>query len=175
VENNVRQADVTILYEMPRIDDAVLTDFANAPMRVIIKALRRAVLRTRCAEAQRWRCCYCQTPLTVRNLTLDHYIPICRGGKDTYENSVASCKKCNAEKGEQTAIDFMKSKSLINVVSYDGLYFTNLDEWSSNLKEAKAYKNARDAKYDLRLLRECGIAAKLKACCILPESDFDGL
>ena len=33
-------------------------------------------------------------------LTIDHVIPRNRGGKDTWENLVAACTKCNTKKGD---------------------------------------------------------------------------
>ena len=34
-------------------------------------------------------------------LTLDHVVPISRGGETTWENVVTACKKCNNKKGNQ--------------------------------------------------------------------------
>ena len=33
---------------------------------------------------------------------MDHVIPKSRGGKNTWENLVAACKKCNQKKGSRT-------------------------------------------------------------------------
>ncbi len=35
-------------------------------------------------------------------LTIDHIIPKSRGGKDTWENLVAACVRCNIKKGNRT-------------------------------------------------------------------------
>lgn len=46
------------------------------------------------------RCMYCGTmkgPMTV-----DHIIPKRMGGRDTWENLVCSCARCNNKKGDQT-------------------------------------------------------------------------
>lgn len=32
--------------------------------------------------------------------TVDHFVPTCVGGKDSVENYVPSCRKCNREKGD---------------------------------------------------------------------------
>jgi hypothetical protein len=42
-----------------------------------------------------WRCAYCSGSAA----TIDHVIPKCRGGRDTFENTVACCKRCNLKKG----------------------------------------------------------------------------
>lgn len=48
-------------------------------------------------------CCqYCGIGLNASNATLDHVLPVSRGGKDSWENLVASCKKCNTKKSNQT-------------------------------------------------------------------------
>jgi 5-methylcytosine-specific restriction endonuclease McrA len=44
-----------------------------------------------------WRCAYCGEHAT----TIDHVLPQSRGGKNTYENTVACCLRCNNRKGDQ--------------------------------------------------------------------------
>jgi len=36
------------------------------------------------------------------NLTLDHLVPLARGGKTTWDNIVTACKTCNLRKGART-------------------------------------------------------------------------
>jgi len=43
-------------------------------------------------------CHHCGEKFPPRELTMDHLIPIIRGGKSTKGNLVPSCKKCNAER-----------------------------------------------------------------------------
>ena len=47
-------------------------------------------------------CAYCGKPLTIKDVTLDHVIPRCRGGKTTWENLVVACVMCNDKKGSRT-------------------------------------------------------------------------
>jgi len=47
-----------------------------------------------------YTCQYCGTRKPP--LTIDHVIPKSRGGKDTWENLVTACVKCNAKKGDRT-------------------------------------------------------------------------
>jgi 5-methylcytosine-specific restriction endonuclease McrA len=35
-------------------------------------------------------------------LTVDHLLPVSRGGEDTWENLVAACVECNNRKGDRT-------------------------------------------------------------------------
>ena len=48
------------------------------------------------------QCQYCANYFIPEHLTLDHVIPKSRGGKNTWENLVAACKKCNQKKGCRT-------------------------------------------------------------------------
>lgn len=43
-------------------------------------------------------CHYCGGKFPPRLLTMDHLVPIVRGGKSTKGNLAPSCKKCNSEK-----------------------------------------------------------------------------
>ena len=40
------------------------------------------------------------------NLTLDHVIPLARGGQHRVENLVAACKPCNSRKHARDALEF---------------------------------------------------------------------
>ncbi len=46
-----------------------------------------------------YRCQYCGSR---ENLTVDHIIPRSRGGRDTWENLVTACTRCNNRKGNRT-------------------------------------------------------------------------
>ena len=53
------------------------------------------------------RCFYCGCELNDSNRTLDHFIPLCRGGANIRENVVACCFGCNNKKGTKTYEEFM--------------------------------------------------------------------
>jgi 5-methylcytosine-specific restriction endonuclease McrA len=44
-------------------------------------------------------CQYCGEKFKLHQLTIDHIIPRVHGGRSTWDNVVASCKKCNGIKG----------------------------------------------------------------------------
>jgi hypothetical protein len=50
-------------------------------------------------ERDDYKCVYC---LSDDNLTLDHMLPITRGGSDSVSNLVTACKKCNFKKNNKT-------------------------------------------------------------------------
>lgn len=47
------------------------------------------------------RCQYCGRKFQSSELSLDHVIPISRGGKSTWENVVCACLPCNVRKGNK--------------------------------------------------------------------------
>lgn len=49
-----------------------------------------------------YRCQYCNWTGALVNLTLDHLVPLARGGKTSWENIVTACKNCNLRKGSRT-------------------------------------------------------------------------
>lgn len=59
-------------------------------------------------------CYYCKTKLSIRKkshrnpVTIDHYIPLSKGGFDDYDNKVPACRKCNNEKGDLMPEEFFK-------------------------------------------------------------------
>lgn len=48
------------------------------------------------------KCTYCGTRFGAQQLTLDHLVPLSRGGKTTWDNIVTACKSCNFRKGNAT-------------------------------------------------------------------------
>jgi len=49
-------------------------------------------------KMQRGKCYYCGCDMDEP--TLDHVIPLSKGGEDTFENVVAACEPCNREKAD---------------------------------------------------------------------------
>lgn len=77
-------------YFQPASDDHVRREKAKA------KELRKS---------QWWKnqlalrkCYYCEGEFAVSELTMDHKIPIIRGGETSRSNVVTSCKECNNKK-----------------------------------------------------------------------------
>lgn len=71
----------------------VLSRYVRAPYTRAIPVTRRGVLRR-----DEHRCAYCGQHAQ----TIDHVIPRSRGGKDTWENLVAACQRCNNLKSDRT-------------------------------------------------------------------------
>jgi len=49
-------------------------------------------------------CQYCYTQLPTTKLTMDHVLPISKGGKTNWENIVTACNPCNGKKGNDERI-----------------------------------------------------------------------
>ena len=61
----------------------------------------RALSRKNILVRDRNTCQYCTTAYPANDLTLDHVVARSRGGKSTWENLVACCRRCNNRKGDR--------------------------------------------------------------------------
>ena len=52
-------------------------------------------------------CIYCSA---AEDLTLDHLIPLARGGPHSQDNLAVACRKCNSRKGTKTYEEFVKEE-----------------------------------------------------------------
>ena len=68
--------------------------------------IRREKAKARLLRASAWwkrrlaegRCGYCDRAMPPRALTMDHRVPLVRGGRSTRGNVVPACKACNSAK-----------------------------------------------------------------------------
>ena len=90
-DNNSPVWGVSEIYDRPAV--IVLTRYVRVPRSVHIPVTRRGVLRR-----DRYTCAYCGRSAH----TIDHVFPRSRGGKNTWENLVAACAKCNSLKSNRT-------------------------------------------------------------------------
>jgi 5-methylcytosine-specific restriction protein A len=51
-------------------------------------------------------CYYCGREFPPRELTMDHLVPLVRGGRSTKGNLVPACKKCNTTKKQRLAFEW---------------------------------------------------------------------
>ena len=51
-------------------------------------------------------CHYCGKKFSPRELTMDHLVPLVRGGRSTKGNLVPACKECNTKKKHQLAFEW---------------------------------------------------------------------
>ena len=85
-----------------------ITTFTNTYVRPLINRLLKyinyrgsglRVNRHRVFKRDNNECVYCGSK---KELTIDHVIPRSRGGKNTWDNLVTCCSKCNLKKGDKT-------------------------------------------------------------------------
>lgn len=60
-------------------------------------------------------CYYCGIKLTLDNRTIDHMVPLARGGMNRQYNRVWCCRKCNASKMDMTVEEYFKYRQLIKL------------------------------------------------------------
>ena len=51
-------------------------------------------------------CHYCQRKMVFKDLTMDHLVPLARGGRSSKDNLVPSCKKCNNKKKSMLPLEW---------------------------------------------------------------------
>ncbi len=51
-------------------------------------------------------CYYCRKKFPYKQLTMDHLIPLARGGRSTKDNLVPSCKDCNNKKKNMLPVEW---------------------------------------------------------------------
>ncbi|PLX52382.1 MAG: HNH endonuclease [Desulfobulbaceae bacterium] len=59
-------------------------------------------------------CYYCGRLLGPKDLTMDHIVPLARGGRSTKENLVACCKDCNNKKKTLLPIEWEEYMGSLN-------------------------------------------------------------
>ncbi|MFN4196434.1 MAG: HNH endonuclease [Caldimicrobium sp.] len=72
----------------------------------LIEHIKRERAKARALKNTRWwrrklergLCYYCGRKVPPTELTMDHRIPLSRGGFSTRENIVPACKECNTKK-----------------------------------------------------------------------------
>lgn len=98
-----------------------LNQVRNRPGRVLISLRRRVALRKAGSPgltAAAWEnalayygdaCAYCLTPeaALTRRLTVDHLLPVCRGGTNDTSNLAPACLARNQKKSSRTPLEFL--------------------------------------------------------------------
>lgn len=78
--------------------------------------------RERIYKNSNYECVYCEKSLEEmkkdNDYTLDHKIPVIKGGNNDEENLVISCRSCNSRKGTKTYNQYLKLKELLSTNRY---------------------------------------------------------
>lgn len=78
------------------------------------ETIRRERAKARELRKTRWwqqktapgTCYYCSAQVPHRELTMDHLVPLSRGGRSTKDNLVPSCKSCNNKKKTMLPVEW---------------------------------------------------------------------
>ena len=81
-------------------------------LKLFVKVGLNAYWRSRMSEAQNHRCCWCYCLTTdERNKnnssTLEHVLPVSKGGKNHPDNFAMACYECNNKRGFKPVEQFM--------------------------------------------------------------------
>lgn len=61
------------------------------------------------------RCYYCQQTVPYKEITMDHLVPLTRGGRSTRDNLVPSCKSCNNQKKNMLPLEWEEYLDTLNL------------------------------------------------------------
>jgi 5-methylcytosine-specific restriction endonuclease McrA len=93
---------------------------------IVMKLIKliRTIYRTRVPFSKKnvmvrdgYTCQYCGDKT---GLTIDHVVPVSRGGKSAFENCVTACKDCNNKKGDKLPSEihlYLKKKPIAPTIS----------------------------------------------------------
>jgi 5-methylcytosine-specific restriction endonuclease McrA len=83
-------------------------DRDEARQRRMSRQFRDDQLKQECYRRERGRCFYCLRRLVKDEWSLDHVVPVARGGDNRRENAAACCLGCNQRKADLPAPVFLK-------------------------------------------------------------------
>ena len=75
-------------------------------------------VRRKVAMWQGGRCCYCMCLLKSSGVTMEHIVPVSKGGRDQKHNLAASCPECNFERGTEPheSFRYRKMQQIIEMI-----------------------------------------------------------
>lgn len=108
-----------------------------------VRSSKSRIQKYKLWEESDHRCFYCGQPVGAKeflegfDVEVEHVIPRSLFFDDSFSNKVCSCRKCNAEKNNRTAYDFMKQKPEAEFQAY-------LERVDSAFQNHKISKTKRD-------------------------------
>lgn len=64
------------------------------------------------------KCFYCGIELNYSNFSIDHKIPVVKGGTNCNENLVACCLYCNSRKKTKTAEEYLEELKVYGIIDH---------------------------------------------------------
>jgi hypothetical protein len=88
-------------------------------------------------------CCYCEQPLDLDSVTMEHIVPDSRRGTFNTTNLTVSCANCNNRRGNKNFFEYCKqfdfSEEKLN--KYKKMYFNNLRIKILNIAKEECLKD----------------------------------
>ena len=69
-------------------------------------------------QLDRGECYYCGQTFDKKDLSMDHIVPLSRGGKSTKGNVAAACKPCNNDKKYYTAAELILKNQMNSKIDF---------------------------------------------------------
>jgi len=121
----LKKGKTTVLKYSDKVVRTAENVIEKVPAVMKLLYLIRTIYRTRVPFSKKnimirdnFTCQYCGT--NKEKLTIDHVIPVSKGGKSSFENCVAACKKCNGKKGSKLPSEarmYLKTKPTSPTIS----------------------------------------------------------
>ena len=90
--------------------------------------------RRRILQKYNGRCAYCGRSISMSTMSVDHFVPKCKGGTGAFDNLMPSCLECN----------HLKNNDYISVfrcrVAWDSLTVADLASYDSMMKAVDRYE-----------------------------------
>lgn len=107
------KTDGYVIYEESQLNENGVVVENNA---MVVPEKRRPIssdVKYELYMEQKGICCYCGQYVTLSEATIDHIIPLCKGGRNEKSNFQCTCKKCNQLKASWNEDDFLNQITLI--------------------------------------------------------------
>ncbi|CAB4196878.1 HNHc domain containing protein [uncultured Caudovirales phage] len=87
-------------------------------------------------------CCYCDYPLKIEDVTMEHIVPDSRRGTFNSTNLTVACADCNNKRGNKPFFEYCKgfNFSADKILKYKKLYFNNLQIKILNIAKEECLK-----------------------------------
>ena len=103
-------------------------------------------------------CCYCDMPLALPDITMEHIVPDSKRGTYNATNLTVSCAPCNNSRGNRPFFEYCKKFNFTQdkLNKYKSLYFNNLRIKVLNIAKENCIKNEFVVPLDI-IKRSCKI------------------
>ena len=88
-------------------------------------------------------CCYCESELTHKTVTMEHIIPKSKSGTLNPNNLTVACEKCNNKRDDKDFFEYCKMLNFNEdkIKKYEKLYSSYKHLYLNNLKMKKILQN----------------------------------